>query len=877
MEEKEKRLNTEQKTKVSSTFERDLKQTIQKGSLTAQNQKPNKSLQSEKVHSTKKEGSTAQEVKNTPIKTNSSDSAQEFEQEKRKTFTAKKASSSAIKRRRMRTVEPTNHNNIMEVANKQKLLKELNEAEKNNGSIKNISAKSKQIIKATFKKDSLLNRLDRGYDNLPNSKGVRALRSLDERINHKLVVERIDGIPKKKGIRLSGSLQLSSSLRLDDKIKRKIEKLNVANENTSTLQSGEKARIHKSGVKISGRVRISNQAKGAEQTATSSYRRISDTSNAQKARLITRESKALRVEGKSSNVGLSQSRIRVTRKGLINKTRVYSEKRYNQLYNPSLKRQLGTGVLNNTKESITGTGRLMTEQSKTYLTKNLNQEGIGGQVAATYVQAPAKVKQVVKTVNIVNDGAIGASKLIWNGNKSIATGAYKTGYLAKEGVKELRRNGFKKTFGKLGKNTMQQISSIPEKALKKIANIAKESLKQIVMKVLPAVGGIMIFIIFLSLIVSMISQVTGAGIEVEVLADSNSIISTKLFLDDMKDEWNDRMEQIKKSFLIVTNCEFGNNDTVEVIIKNESEDDENGVETEIKNEYLALYCMLATKYDLKIQNLGVDRGNTVIDAYVDAEILREDLIKWFYFLNPIELSEMEVEQKKFKCSHGALHHHAFHHTTITVHLRTVSDLIISEGFTDEQIAIFNKLYNDLITEGYNSGTPLEWKDSFNGTGGGSSFDGMSKDVWIEYWENDVPVLNVTRQEFIDMVKGICIPTGKIQYVWGGKNISSGGLDCSGFSKAMFMELGIDIGNGTAGQWANTKAISSSEAKPGDLVFKQMPSSSGINHVGIFLGNNNPEGKFAHCAGSSGTIVNSYKGFVFYRRPMCKFKDDVKTN
>lgn len=137
--------------------------------------------------------------------------------------------------------------------------------------------------------------------------------------------------------------------------------------------------------------------------------------------------------------------------------------------------------------------------------------------------------------------------------------------------------------------------------------------------------------------------------------------------------------------------------------------------------------------------------------------------------------------------------------------------------------------------------------------------------------------------------------GKIQYFWGGKSYHVGwddrwgearvvtaagsretgtarpfGLDCSGFVSWVFINAGGNqniinyIGNGTSMQWYNSKAISMSALRPGDLLFYQPPGGGGVDHVGIYIGG----GKVVHCTTNSpgGVIVTGLGKFAYARTP-----------
>lgn len=74
--------------------------------------------------------------------------------------------------------------------------------------------------------------------------------------------------------------------------------------------------------------------------------------------------------------------------------------------------------------------------------------------------------------------------------------------------------------------------------------------------------------------------------------------------------------------------------------------------------------------------------------------------------------------------------------------------------------------------------------------------------------------------------------GKLRYVFGGKNIESGGGDCSGFTYHVYKKHGIDIGHGTSTQIGKGRAIDKSDAQAGDIVFFQGTYRAGVSHVGI---------------------------------------------
>ncbi|WP_448621086.1 transglycosylase SLT domain-containing protein [Geodermatophilus sp. URMC 65] len=76
----------------------------------------------------------------------------------------------------------------------------------------------------------------------------------------------------------------------------------------------------------------------------------------------------------------------------------------------------------------------------------------------------------------------------------------------------------------------------------------------------------------------------------------------------------------------------------------------------------------------------------------------------------------------------------------------------------------------------------------------------------------------------------------VPYLWGGTDPAKG-LDCSGFTKLVYGNLGIDLPRTSSQQaTAGTAVASLADAHPGDLVFfDHSPGRPGIDHVGIYVG------------------------------------------
>lgn len=174
--------------------------------------------------------------------------------------------------------------------------------------------------------------------------------------------------------------------------------------------------------------------------------------------------------------------------------------------------------------------------------------------------------------------------------------------------------------------------------------------------------------------------------------------------------------------------------------------------------------------------------------------------------------------------------------------------------------------------------------------------GLTSEEIAEILSN-LPEGSVGREKIIETALSL---VGRVDYFWGGKS-SAGwnnnwgsptlvtapgspntgksmpyGLDCSGFVDWVYKTAGAEdllSGGGTAYQWNQSYAIPESSLKPGDLAFKNTPATSGVNHVGIYIGTDGSGNKlFVHCASGEGVVVNSYKGFKYWRRPFVNLGD-----
>jgi cell wall-associated NlpC family hydrolase len=75
-----------------------------------------------------------------------------------------------------------------------------------------------------------------------------------------------------------------------------------------------------------------------------------------------------------------------------------------------------------------------------------------------------------------------------------------------------------------------------------------------------------------------------------------------------------------------------------------------------------------------------------------------------------------------------------------------------------------------------------------------------------------------------------------RYVWGGS--SPKGFDCSGFTRYVYAQFGLNLPHSSAGQYSSrygTPISDPADLRPGDIVFFVNTYKRGISHVGLYVG------------------------------------------
>ena len=106
----------------------------------------------------------------------------------------------------------------------------------------------------------------------------------------------------------------------------------------------------------------------------------------------------------------------------------------------------------------------------------------------------------------------------------------------------------------------------------------------------------------------------------------------------------------------------------------------------------------------------------------------------------------------------------------------------------------------------------------------------------------------------------------VPYVWAGN--TRGGIDCSGFLKAVFASQGVGLPRHSGDQAVVGQLVAGNDLRPGDRLYFDMGNKGAISHCGLYLGN----GLFIHASTNHKRVdidslfkPNYYRAFQCARR------------
>lgn len=135
----------------------------------------------------------------------------------------------------------------------------------------------------------------------------------------------------------------------------------------------------------------------------------------------------------------------------------------------------------------------------------------------------------------------------------------------------------------------------------------------------------------------------------------------------------------------------------------------------------------------------------------------------------------------------------------------------------------------------------------NNIGSGSSQSGNTATT------PEVSVPSTSGQMMVDVAKQYI----GVRYVWGGS--SPNGFDCSGLVQYVARQCGFSIARTANRQYNYGTYVEKANLQPGDLVFFANTYTSGISHVGIYIG----DGDFIHAPNSGSNVKISSLNSGYY--------------
>lgn len=121
--------------------------------------------------------------------------------------------------------------------------------------------------------------------------------------------------------------------------------------------------------------------------------------------------------------------------------------------------------------------------------------------------------------------------------------------------------------------------------------------------------------------------------------------------------------------------------------------------------------------------------------------------------------------------------------------------------------------------------------------------------------------SINTREGTDRVRPEIVRTARsfigVPYLWGGN--TQDGLDCSGFTMAVYRLNGLNLPRSSREQFEAGRFVGRGELREGDLVF--FSTAGKVSHVGVYIGDD----QFIHAPGRGRTIsTGSFRSGYFQR-------------
>lgn len=161
------------------------------------------------------------------------------------------------------------------------------------------------------------------------------------------------------------------------------------------------------------------------------------------------------------------------------------------------------------------------------------------------------------------------------------------------------------------------------------------------------------------------------------------------------------------------------------------------------------------------------------------------------------------------------------------------------------LTALSTITNGYVKVAYNGKKGWIYVDYINFSNSSSSTSSSSSSSKAS-WEIKADAIIATAKSYI----------GKVTYSYGKRNYSSLTLDCSSFTELVFEKHGISMKWGTRYQKNMGSYVSKSNLRKGDLVFFDTTGNGSINHVGIYIGND----QFIENGPNHGVKITDLDGF-----------------